>query len=355
MGAETRLHPSSSILAKQAATAGEATAGGPTAHASLARLVLDGLTHAGCDGRALARRAGLPAEGLSGESARVPTERLSGLWRLGLAVTNDPCLGIKVASHWHFGQLRLTDYLFGTAATLAEALEGLERYSAVLNTAANEIRLTGGEGGYMTVTYQIRSGDPDVDLAASQFALASVLFHARHALGREVRPAYLGLMAAAPLRHRDLASHFGVGRIDFGAESCTMTLAPADLACPLPDAAPRLRTVLLEHATSAIAAQAAALTWKGWLREVVAAHLADDGLSLSAAARRLALSPRTLQRRLEEEGTTWREFSDAVRRERTGQLLAQGMNATAVAAHVGFSDARALRGARRRWEGGLGR
>jgi AraC-like DNA-binding protein len=86
----------------------------------------------------------------------------------------------------------------------------------------------------------------------------------------------------------------------------------------------------------------------------VSAHLADDGLSLPTVADRLAVSPRSLQRHLEEEGTSWREVVDGIRRDRAAVLLARGLSRTAVAARLGFSDARSLRGALRRWGAGPG-
>lgn len=61
------------------------------------------------------------------------------------------------------------------------------------------------------------------------------------------------------------------------------------------------------------------------------------------------MSPRSLQRRLEEEGTSWREEVDAVRREQAARLLREGASRAAMAAQLGYSDVRALRRAVRRW------
>jgi len=327
----------------------------PTAHVSALRLLLAGLEGTGGDGVALARRAGLPGRMPAGDSARVPTEFLSRLWRLGLGSTDDPCLGVKAAGHWRFGRLQLMDYLVGNALTLAEAIRLMEQYSALVNTAPNEIRLTGGAGRPGTVTYQIRSGDPEVDAVASQYALAAVLFRARYVAGREIRPLHIGLTSGAPVRHRELADLFGARRIDFDTETTTMTLAPADLSLPLPDADARLGAVLRQHAAGLIAAQASSPVravpspWADRLGRVIAAQLAGGGLSLPAVARALALSPRSLQRRLAEEGTTWRGLVDGVRHDRAAALLAQGLSRKEVAARLGFGDTRALRGALRRW------
>jgi AraC-like DNA-binding protein len=368
---------------------------GPTAHVSVLRLLaagLEGLAGAGPGGArpvgagpgkpaGLARPEELnrpeeldrPGDGAApdrpadaagrlpaDDTVRVPTASLSRLWSLGLVATDDPCLGVKAAGRWRLGRLQLMDYLVANAPTLAEALRVMERYAALLNTAPNEIRLTGGAGSPGTVTYQIRSGDPEVDAVASQYALAAALFRARYVAGREIRPLHVGLTSAAPPRHRELADRFGARRIDFGAETTTMTLASADLSLPLPDADPRLGAVLRQHAAEVIAAQASAPAgavpspFTDRLRRVIAAHLADGGLSLPEVAGALALSPRSLQRRLAGEGTTWSDLVDEVRRERAAALLARGLSRTAVAARLGFADARALRGALHRWRAGPG-
>lgn len=328
--------------------------GNPTAQVSLLHLILAGLEAVDGDSGGLAHRAGLPAHVLAGSSARVPTEYLGRLWGVGLARSDDPGLGVKVAGQWRFGMLHLTDYMFGIAATLGEAITEMVQYSALASTSANEVRLSAGGDGSATVTYQVQSGDSDVDAVASQFALGTVLVMARHALGREIRPVHVGLASAAPRSYRELAGRFGARRIDFGAERFTVTLAPADLSIPLPGADAQLAAVLRQYAADAIAAQTATSTWADLLRRDIAVRLAEDGLSLSAAARRLAVSPRSLQRRLGEEGTSWREVVDGVRRDRAAVLLGRGLSRKAVAARLGFSDARALRGALFRWSGESG-
>ncbi|MGW4571974.1 AraC family transcriptional regulator [Streptomyces tendae] len=321
---------------------------GPTAHVSALRLLAAGLEGAGGDGVALVRRAGFAGQATT-DDARVPTDRLSRLWRRGLGATDDPCLGVKAAGHWRFGRLRLMDYLVANAPTLADVFTVMEEYSALVNTAPNEIHLTGGTGSTGTVTYQIRSGDPDVDAMASQYALATVLFRARYVAGREIRPLHVGLTSDAPAHHRELAVRFGAQRLDFGADATTMTLASADLSLPLPDADARLGEILRQHAADVIATQARPSLWTGRLRQVVTDQLAGGGLSLRTVARALALSPRSLQRRLAEEGTTWRDLVDTVRHDRATVLLARGMSRKEVAARLGFADTRALRAALRRW------
>ena len=323
-----------------------------TAHVSAARLILTGLGDTEADRTALAERAGVPTSHLTGNATRIPTAYLTRLWQLARKQNSDPLLGLRVAGRWRFGCLHLGDYLFGAACDLAEALSDLVRQAAWFNTAANQIRLTRGADGSATLTYQIRSGDPEVDAVASQFALATQLARAQDTLGRPIRPLHVGLTSAAPARSRDVADGFRAHRLDFGAEASTVTVRPADLVAPLLGADPPLRAVLMDHTERIKGAQVAEPTWSDRLRPVVQARLAGDPLSLPRAARLLAVSSRSLQRRLQEEGTTWRDLVDDVRREYAGALLSHGLTRVQIARRLGFGDARALRAAFRRWESG---
>jgi AraC-like DNA-binding protein len=90
--------------------------------------------------------------------------------------------------------------------------------------------------------------------------------------------------------------------------------------------------------------------WTDAVRKILAAQLDRPALTLATVARALAVSARTLQRRLAEEGTSWRAELDVARRERTAQLLGRGRTQGATAASVGYSGSRALRRAVRRWQ-----
>jgi AraC-like DNA-binding protein len=90
--------------------------------------------------------------------------------------------------------------------------------------------------------------------------------------------------------------------------------------------------------------------WIDSFRRVLAECLDDQALLLSVAARRMAISPRTLQRLLKWEGTTWRVEVDAARRAKAARLQRAGLSTSQIARRLGYSDARALRRAARRWE-----
>jgi AraC-like DNA-binding protein len=101
---------------------------------------------------------------------------------------------------------------------------------------------------------------------------------------------------------------------------------------------------------NAVTSSGAPPTWTARLQALVARRLPGQNVSLASVSRELAVSPRTLQRRLREEGTSLREQTDAVRRQQATRLLAEGKTKLSVAMRLGYSDDRTLRRAMHRWE-----
>jgi AraC-like DNA-binding protein len=78
----------------------------------------------------------------------------------------------------------------------------------------------------------------------------------------------------------------------------------------------------------------------------------DVGLSLADAARRLGVSSRTLVRRLQETGTTFRLLRDAHRRRRAEELLREGsLTVAELAYQLGYQATTNFNRACRRWFG----
>ena len=326
-----------------------------TVSTAAVRFVLAGLDRMGADSGVLARRAGLPVWALGDNTARISRVQLASVLGLGRAELADPGLGCHLGCQWRFGALHLYDYLFGTAATLGEALAVGYRYVGIVTGADGaEIGLI-EDDGRVTVVHGARDGvDPDVNAVLSELAMSVLITRVWQALGRDVTPLHVGVAAAAPAHHRELAEMFGARRIDFGQGSSTMTFARADLGLMMPGADPRLAAVLRRHAESVIAGPGITPQWIDRFRQVLATCLAAQDLTLGVVARRLGMSPRTVQRRLERNSTSWRAEADAMRSEQARWLRAEGLSGAAIAARLGYSDARALRRAVRRWATGAG-
>ena len=107
-----------------------------------------------------------------------------------------------------------------------------------------------------------------------------------------------------------------------------------------------LARILREYADSL--PPPAPASWLDDFRQHLGDAIEDGATSLQALARRLVISPRTLQRRLAEQDTTWRAELDLARQRRASQSSDQSTRR--LARQLGYADSRSLRRARRRWE-----
>ncbi len=317
--------------------------------ASLISFVLGAISRPGAERHALALEAGLAGQAAREDGPCFTVAQLTRLWQVSEAKLDDPRIGLRVAGQWRLGVCGITDYLFDTSASLGAAYSQAFGYTPLLNSAGrNNVGFDEGDG-HGRVRYQIQTPDPVVNAVGSEFALSALLRRARHATGHPVAPVHVGFATAAPATHSELVDEFGTRRIDFGMDCATMTFRRADLDRPLVRADPVLAGILRSQADADLSSLRAAPQWIDAFREVLADLLDDQTALLGGAARRLAVSPRTLQRLLEREGTTWRAELDAARRQQAARLLGDGVSRATAAARLGYSDPRALRRAIRRW------
>jgi AraC-like DNA-binding protein len=140
-----------------------------------------------------------------------------------------------------------------------------------------------------------------------------------------------------------------LGDVRFGAEHDRCTFDAKSLRTPIERADPAILSVLEPYAERRVAEQGQ--TFMASVAELVAAQL-DDIPTLASVCRALAVSPRALQLRLAEEGTTFSAIVDRVQRERALVLLATSdLPITTIATRVGFSAPAGLTRAVRRWTG----
>jgi AraC-like DNA-binding protein len=92
--------------------------------------------------------------------------------------------------------------------------------------------------------------------------------------------------------------------------------------------------------------------WYEQFRQRLGEAIETGGPSLDAIARSLAVSRRTVQRRLADRGTTWRAELDSARRCRAQQAREAGATGTKLARELGYADPRSVRRALRRWNNG---
>ena len=302
----------------------------------------------GVDFEPLLTRAGLSAAMLRAEQGRVAYTEADTLLESAAETLGAANLGLELA-------LTRSDESYGAAGLLlvtgSTFRQGLSRSLAYQRLWADGERFTlSGNAEHCAVRFRHPGPARLASAITAECALVEVLEGVRALVDRDAVPLSVELVHAPLAEISPLGDHLGVeprfsqpeNRIVLAAELVDRPMHAARdvLAAALERQA--VRALSLLPARDALAARARAL-------------LVDEQglkLSLAEAAAALRMSPRTLQRRLMQERTSFDQLVDDARRDQAQDLQRRGTPAKEVAFRLGFRDPSALSRARRRWSRG---
>ncbi|MBI1182029.1 MAG: helix-turn-helix domain-containing protein [Alphaproteobacteria bacterium] len=145
------------------------------------------------------------------------------------------------------------------------------------------------------------------------------------------------------------AGYFGA-RVEMNAPFNAVFLRPADLAVPLANRSQQLYDMATTFIDTQFPDAARPLSAK--VRSIATRLLPQGGCLHQDVAAALGMHPRTLQRRLREEGVNFEEIKDQVRRDAALRYLGQpSIPLTRVAAMLGYSEPSVLTRSCYRWFG----
>ncbi len=316
-----------------------------TTASSWVRALLSSAQACGLDPLRLLERVGVDEPTVADRDARIPTTSYLRLFDLAARESGDPSFGARVARAIDGPAFGLLGFVVASAPDLREGLVRFGRYSRLL---CDELSLTTVERGTESVIVYEMEETPEVP-ALFEMAMVHMVFTAR----RGTRGAFTPV--ALELRHRaeprDLPDLVRAP-VRFEQPAYAVRCERSSLSLPLRGSNPTLSSILETHAAQVLDALPSEPDLVGRIRRIVRALLPEGDPSLESVAEQLGVGARTLQRRLREEGLTFRALVDEVRRECAIARLERGDTSVAeVAFSLGFSDPSAFTHAFRRWTG----
>jgi AraC-like DNA-binding protein len=310
---------------------------------------LEAAVSLGRDRDALVAEAGLDPALLADPDARLPVEHDLQLWEV---LAREP-VGLEIGQRLGMAGLGVVGYAMRHGGTVGEALEWLGRYRAVLHPdliPRTELR-AGPEGERVVFTKAVPA--PFARLREPVYAQAAGTVAAMRGLsGRsDVRARFVAYPMPRP---RDPERHerwFGCP-VSWGGPLFEVAFDAALLALPLPRSEPQLFGYLARRVEALHAALPADVRWGERARREIGALLAGGEPRLGDVARRLAVSERTLHRRLADEGARFADLVAEARRERAMLLLDDPhLSCSEIAFLLGFAEPAAFFRAFKRWTG----
>ena len=295
----------------------------------------------------LMRAASLTAGDLADPDSRIPVTAMHKLWRAVIARDKDPLLGLKVGQTVTARRLGLVGHVMICSNDLFDALSNLSRYGRLI-TDALQFRITrDGDNFLVHVSarpYMIALRHP------IESAMVSVLTVAREITHSKLAPQQVRLPSPPPGSVEPYRVVFG-RTLTFGSPVAEMVFSTVQMATPIVARDEMLRGYLDELAESKL---------KGLgelgsdmidrVRRGIWSTLQNGRPSLYRTAASLGVSPRTLQRRLGDHGTSFSIILAELRRELSQELREhKGLADSEVAFLLGYSERSAYQRAVRRW------
>jgi AraC-like DNA-binding protein len=297
-----------------------------------------------------------PIRGLFGRTrlvdpnVRVPEAVTDRAWRLAATLTRDEALGIHLAESLPRGALDLVEYALRSSPSLGKGLDRLARYGRLLSDRV-AARTHTKEEGLLFLVHD--SATTPLHPARAEFALAVALKLARDSTGADITPVRVCFAHPAPdnsAEHR----RFFHGRVRFAAGSSSMILSASDASRPMRDADAALAGIIRRRLENALGdrdrSSAGAMSTR--VRRLLVEQLGQSVLTVDAVATELAVSRRTLTRRLAEERASFRQILDEVRRDFARALLQDRSSSIGdIAFFLQYSEPAAFHRSFRRWTG----
>ncbi len=315
---------------------------------SWALLVAKALEADGHDSEDLFRRAGLDPARLKDADARYPVEGMCRLWRLATQVTGDPYFGLKAAGFWHPTTMNALGYSWMASDSLRDALTRMTRYGRLVTTVA-EMTLEEFDDHFAFRIHPLiaRSKVPNEAVDAG---LATFISMCRMSYGDDFYPLRVETQRPEFDDPAPYVEYFHAP-VEFSAPDNILYFSKESLEAHLRTANPRLARV-----NDRVVTQYLAQFDKGSTAIRVRAKLIDllsaGNVTQQDVAGSLHMSLRTLQRKLREENTSYKDLLDETRRELANQYLRQAcLSVGEVTYLLGFSEPSNFARAFKRWTG----
>ena len=293
--------------------------------------------------------AGISKRLIAEPDGRVPVQQVFSLWEEAQKLSNDGLITSHTVKFLPFGAYKIMDYLMAAGSTPREGLKKFIRNFPLVN-GAFELQFT-TENGQPSLELHNPFDSDEPSRLYLEFIFLTILSRLRFTTGVDWHPKEVHFIHP-PLSHSpDYHRAFNC-RVRFNEAMNRMLLSNNLLDIPQLQADPLLSEMLDHHAQRLLKQLPAEDNFLSDLRSALGEGLNRGDARLKTTARKLALSCRALQRKLNEQGTSYQEVLDHLRRELAVDLLTKGQIEIEEIAHfLGFSEPSSFYRAFRRWTG----
>jgi AraC-like DNA-binding protein len=321
----------------------------PLISLSAATGLLEAIEAAGGNPEQVARAVGLSRATISKSDGFIPCAQFARLLDEAARATDDDCFGLHFGERFNPKDVGPVAYVMINSPTIEACFQNAGRYLSVHNQAA---QVSFGVDGRFAYARHILV-DPAIEAPRhhNEYSMAVALNMIRLMAGSGWVPLETHFAHPDPGRHSEQARVFG-GPVLFGRASNAFVIEREFLDRQVPAADQRLYPTLRRYLDEVLTEVPREDDLLASVRRAVAESMRHGDPSLTKVGKQIAMGPRTLQRRLKDQGVEFKALVDDTRRlfaltylRDPGQTLAE------IAYLLGYSEVSAFNRAFRRWTG----
>jgi len=304
------------------------------------------------DRTAMLKESGITADQLADDSGRVRGEQFQSLIRAMVTRSRQPVLGLLSGDYVQPGSYTVLGYITMSCATLGEAVARIAPFEKLVgDMGVTSLEAVNDD---VRMTWHCNYTDPLVRPHMVDNVFASWINYARWLADEpDASPREVHLEHPSPGEHWEAEyRRRWACPVHFACDSSTIVVPRELLSVRLRQPDPVLRQTLEEHALTQMAALEEDSGLATRVRHAIHQQLRQGVTRQDMIAEQLAMTARTLQRRLSHEGLSYQVLLDEVRHDMARDYLVRtALPIPDIAMRLGFSEARSFHRSFKHWSG----
>ena len=311
--------------------------------------LLEAISSAGANPDQVLRALELDRAVLSNAEGFIPSSTFARLLEEAARATGDSCFGLHFGERFNVKNIGPLAYVVLNSPTIAVADEHVARYFKLYNQAAKVFFTVEEQRAYLQHVLV------DLGIAAprqqNEYSMVIRLNTIRMMVGSQWAPLEVRFAHAAP---EQISEHLRIFRapVLFGYSTNGFVIDREFLKRQIPAADPRLHKIMRRYLERVLAEIPQEDEVLASVRRAVAESMREGHPNLTRVAKKMAMSPRTLQRQLKEQGMDFKKLVADTRRRFALRYLGNRRNTlTEIAFLLGYSEVSAFNRAFKHWTG----
>jgi len=289
----------------------------------------------------------------AGSNDRVSLDATVNIWNAAIELTEDPVFGFHMGRQFRPNWFHLIHYLWANSPDVQSAIETALKYQALISDGGDVALIEGQDSAI--IEYQPRAANLPFSYHQIDAVLTILVSMMRWTIDDQFSPLKIKVPHSQPVQSDEFDAFFNCeieyeSQIDAKPNASQIILEKSWLKKPLIGADPNLLDMHQQLADQKLAELG---------RTSVSAQIISklnilgkfQNLTKESIASQLGTSPRTLQRKLQQENTSFTELSDNLRKSMAERYIQHGYSTNKLVETLDFKEVSSLHKACKRWFG----